>query len=58
MGATLPIPRVAQPEEVTKLALFVASEEAGCMTGTEFVIDGGLVLGEAPQDEVEKVSAH
>jgi 3alpha(or 20beta)-hydroxysteroid dehydrogenase len=56
MSAALPIPRVAQPEEVTKLVLFVASEEAGYMTGTEFVIDGGLLLGQAPQERVAEVS--
>jgi 3alpha(or 20beta)-hydroxysteroid dehydrogenase len=55
--ATLPIPRVAQPGEVTKLVLFVASEDAGYMTGTELVIDGGLVLGQAPQEELGEVSA-
>jgi 3alpha(or 20beta)-hydroxysteroid dehydrogenase len=58
MSATLPIPRVAQPREVTKLVLFVASEEAGYMTGTEFVIDGGLLLGQAPLEEPGEVSAH
>lgn len=55
--ATLPIPRIAQPGEVTKLVLFVASEEAGYMTGTDFVIDGGLLLGQAPQDEVGELGA-
>jgi 3alpha(or 20beta)-hydroxysteroid dehydrogenase len=54
--ATLPIPRVAQPEEVTKLVLFVASEEACYMTGAEFVIDGGLLLGPASQDGVGEIS--
>jgi 3alpha(or 20beta)-hydroxysteroid dehydrogenase len=57
MSAALPIPRVAQPQEVTNLVLFVASEEAAYMTGTEFVIDGGLLLGHAPQEEVGEVSA-
>jgi 3alpha(or 20beta)-hydroxysteroid dehydrogenase len=36
-----PIRRVAQPEEVARLALFLASEESSYSSGAEFVIDGG-----------------
>jgi 3alpha(or 20beta)-hydroxysteroid dehydrogenase len=36
-----PIRRVAQPEEVARLALFLASEESSYSRGAEFVIDGG-----------------
>jgi len=41
----LAIARVAEPEEVTRLVLFVASDEASFSTGSEFVVDGGVLLG-------------
>ena len=37
----LAIPRVAEPEEITQMVLFVASDEAGFSTGSEFIVDGG-----------------
>lgn len=36
--------RVAQPEEIAGLALYLASDEAGFVTGTEYLIDGGSAL--------------
>ncbi|KOV74392.1 3-alpha-hydroxysteroid dehydrogenase [Streptomyces sp. AS58] len=45
--AAFAIPRKAEPEEVTRQVLFIASAEAGFSTGSEFVIDGGLLLGPA-----------
>ncbi|WP_426668687.1 SDR family oxidoreductase [Mucilaginibacter sp. McL0603] len=44
----LAIPRIAEPDEITRLALFVASDEASFSTGSEFVADGGYLLGPAP----------
>jgi 3alpha(or 20beta)-hydroxysteroid dehydrogenase len=38
------IPRAGTVEEVAKLVLFLASDDAGYCTGGEFVIDGGQVL--------------
>lgn len=38
----IPIKRVAKPEEVTNLVLYLASDESSYSTGSEFVIDGGL----------------
>lgn len=38
----IPIGRVAQPEEVSKMVLFLASDESSYSTGSEFIIDGGL----------------
>jgi 3alpha(or 20beta)-hydroxysteroid dehydrogenase len=48
---TSAIPRIAEPEEITRLVLFVASEEASFSTGSEFIADGGLLLGPVPQQE-------
>jgi len=37
-----PIARKGQPEEVARMALFLASEQSSYSTGAEFVCDGGL----------------
>ncbi|MGX7107987.1 SDR family NAD(P)-dependent oxidoreductase [Facklamia miroungae] len=39
---TIPMRRVAQPEEVSNMIVFLASDEARYSTGSEFVIDGGV----------------
>jgi len=38
----IPLQRMAQPEEVTNLVLYLASDESSYSTGSEFVVDGGL----------------
>lgn len=38
----IPIKRVAQPEEVSSLVLYLASDESSYSTGSEFIVDGGL----------------
>jgi len=38
-----PIKRMAQPEEIAALALYLASDEAGFITGTDYPIDGGFI---------------
>ncbi|MEK4029272.1 MULTISPECIES: glucose 1-dehydrogenase [Bacillaceae] len=38
----IPIKRVAQPEEVSSLVVYLASEESSYSTGSEFIVDGGL----------------
>jgi len=39
----IPIGRPSKPEEVAGLIAFLASDRAGTITGTEYVIDGGTV---------------
>ncbi|MGO3732810.1 MAG: SDR family NAD(P)-dependent oxidoreductase [Vagococcus sp.] len=39
---SIPLKRVAQPEEVSKLVLFLGSDDSSYSTGAEFVVDGGL----------------
>ncbi|MES3693941.1 glucose 1-dehydrogenase [Staphylococcus cohnii] len=39
---TIPMRRVAQPEEVSNLVCFLGSDDASYSTGSEFVIDGGI----------------
>lgn len=43
LSKTQPIGRMGQPEEIANLALFLCSTEAGFITGSNYVIDGGLV---------------
>jgi NAD(P)-dependent dehydrogenase (short-subunit alcohol dehydrogenase family) len=40
-----PANRFAQPEEIAAAAVLLASDEATFMTGSEIVIDGGLMAG-------------
>ncbi|MFD6663062.1 SDR family NAD(P)-dependent oxidoreductase [Micromonospora chalcea] len=41
------VPRLGQPADVTALLLFLTSPDAAFITGAEYVIDGGLLLGPA-----------
>lgn len=43
--AKLPISRWGQPAEVSHLAVFLASDGASYCTGSEFVVDGGMLTG-------------
>lgn len=45
------IPRLGEPTDVSRLLLFLTSAEASFITGSEYVIDGGLLLGPALQAE-------
>src|SRR5487761_660120 len=40
----IPLQRMGQPEEVAKLAAFLASDSASYVTGSTFIIDGGLTV--------------
>jgi NAD(P)-dependent dehydrogenase (short-subunit alcohol dehydrogenase family) len=43
LAKTQPIGRMGQPEEVANLALFLCSDEASFITGTDYPIDGGFI---------------
>jgi 3alpha(or 20beta)-hydroxysteroid dehydrogenase len=40
--ANIPIGRVAEADDVAKLALYLASDDSAYSTGSEFVVDGGM----------------
>lgn len=41
--AKIPVGRWGKPEEIGKLAVYLCSEDAGFITGTDIVIDGGWI---------------
>jgi 3alpha(or 20beta)-hydroxysteroid dehydrogenase len=54
--ATFAIPRMGGPEEITSLVLYLASDAAAYVTGAEFVVDGGMLLGPAMQYRVHETN--
>jgi NAD(P)-dependent dehydrogenase (short-subunit alcohol dehydrogenase family) len=43
LSKTQPIGRMGTPEEIASLALYLCSDEAGFITGTDYPIDGGFI---------------
>jgi 3-oxoacyl-[acyl-carrier protein] reductase len=50
MTAAIPLGRLGSVEEIGHACLFLATREAGYITGQSIVVDGGQVLPEAPLD--------
>ena len=44
MEQGIPVHRIGQPEEIAKVALFLASSDASYVAGTTIYVDGGLTL--------------
>ena len=40
----IPMQRIGEPNEIAKVALFLASDAASYITGTTIYVDGGLTL--------------
>jgi NAD(P)-dependent dehydrogenase (short-subunit alcohol dehydrogenase family) len=47
---THPIGRLIEPEDVANVALFLAGDKAGAMTGATVLVDGGLFSGTVSWD--------
>ena len=45
LGMLQPLPRAGYPEDIAAMALFLASDEAGFVTGAAMVVDGGFTAG-------------
>jgi 3-oxoacyl-[acyl-carrier protein] reductase len=43
ISGTIPLRRLAQPEEIARVAYFLGSDENSCIAGQEIVADGGLL---------------
>lgn len=43
---SIPWKRAAEPWEIAKLAVYLASEDADYVTGQTFTIDGGLMMNQ------------
>jgi NAD(P)-dependent dehydrogenase (short-subunit alcohol dehydrogenase family) len=44
LGRGVPLGRIADPDEIAAVIVFLASDEASFVTGAEFVADGGSIL--------------
>jgi glucose 1-dehydrogenase len=42
LTAQIPLGRLGQPDDVAGLAVFLASDDAAYVTGSTYVVDGGL----------------
>ncbi len=42
---TVPLGRIGQAEEVARVSLFLASDDASYVCGAEIVVDGGMIIG-------------
>jgi NAD(P)-dependent dehydrogenase (short-subunit alcohol dehydrogenase family) len=44
-GGAQPMGRVGEPHDIAAMATFLASDEASFITGSHFVVDGGITIG-------------
>ncbi len=53
-GSFIPTGRVSQPSDITRTALFLASEESGQINGQTIVVDGGITSLCAVEGDIDK----
>jgi 3-oxoacyl-[acyl-carrier protein] reductase len=44
MISAIPLGRMAEPDDVAKVASFLASDDAGFITGQNIAVNGGMVF--------------
>jgi len=44
LNSQIPLGRIGSPDDIAATALFLASDEAGYITGQTFTVDGGMVM--------------
>ena len=52
-GERTPVGRWGQPEEIARVALFLADPASSFITGAKFVIDGGLAIRGDPGEDID-----
>jgi NAD(P)-dependent dehydrogenase (short-subunit alcohol dehydrogenase family) len=57
VSAFHPLGRHGRPEDVVEAVAFLASKEAGWITGTTLPIDGGVLAGRSPAVQPEVAAA-
>lgn len=50
----IPVGRIGRPEDVANAVLFLASDESSYITGTEMIIDGGILAGSSAAPNPKK----
>jgi 3-oxoacyl-[acyl-carrier protein] reductase len=50
IAKAIPMKRLGQPDDIARVAVFLASADSGYMTGQVLTVDGGLSLGAAAAD--------
>jgi 3-oxoacyl-[acyl-carrier protein] reductase len=45
MGKRIPLGRIAEPEDIADVALFLASDKSRMITGQVIIVDGGIMIG-------------
>lgn len=56
-GNVQPIGRVGEPRDIAAMAAFLASDDASFITGSHFVVDGGITIGPRSAWDVSAPSA-
>lgn len=51
LGLMQAIPRTGQPEDIASMAVFLASDDSGFVSGQAFVVDGALTAGNVPDPD-------